>query len=201
MDFSSEEEEKEAQLTDCREWLLRVPVPTNNGGDMIANKKEIIPMGLMGLFEIPISPINTLLILLHEEVLGRRGMVYVAAKAARRACTKTELSHSDSLRALDLCDRYVEGEEIPKEELARAANVADVAALSACDATWGAAWATCKAVRAANAASSLSPVRTDAWAAVEAAAVRATSNEEGEREEERKSQLADCREWLLKGNT
>jgi len=94
--------------------------------DLIPN--EQLPMGVMDVFGASIPSKNKVRLLLHEEVLGRRGMVYVAARAARRACTKTEGSHPGSLQALDLCDRYAEGEEIPKEELESASNAADEAA-------------------------------------------------------------------------
>jgi hypothetical protein len=153
---------------------------------------ELLPMDVMGLFEAPITPRDKIWILLHEEVLGGRGMVYVAARAARRACTQTGWSNPDSLRALDLCDRYAEGGEIPKEELAKVVQAADEVVRTASDsprAAWGAAWATSKAAWAADAAVRVAPIKTDAWAAVEAA-VKATSIEEVG------FQLDDCREWL-----
>jgi len=51
---------------------------------------ELLPMRLMDVFGASIPSKNKVRLLLHEEVLGRRGMVYVAARAARRACTVTE---------------------------------------------------------------------------------------------------------------
>jgi len=141
--------------------------------------KELLPMEVMRLFEAPIPSRDKVRVLLREEVLGRRGLVYVAARAARRARTVTGWYHSDSLRALDLCDRYAAGEDIQKEELERAIKAAEVASSEAAS-----SWA---ARAAANAARAI---------AVPRAAWTATSNEEIER----RSQLTDCRDWLLRGN-
>jgi hypothetical protein len=135
---------------------------------------ELLPMGVMGVFDAPISSVNKVQILLREEVLDRRGLVYVVARAVRRACTKTKWSNPDSLRALDLCDRYAAGEEIPKEYLEKAAEAASKDAVEAVR-------------RNARAASN-----DTAWAA------RAIAPSA---EDERKSQLTDCREWLMRVNS
>jgi hypothetical protein len=144
-------------------------------------------MGVMRLFEASIPPNAKIWILLHEEVLGGRGLVYVVARAARRACTETGWDHPDSLRALDLCDQYAEGEEVSKEELERAAEAAARAATWAASAASCASWAASCAAEAARAASRAT------WAA--SAAFSATNGEE-----ERRLQLADCREWLLRNS-
>jgi hypothetical protein len=148
---------------------------------------ELLPMGVMDVFEAPISPGAKIRLLLHEEVLGRRGLVYVAAKAARRACTKTGWNHAGSIQALDLCDRYAAGEEVSKEELERAAKDADVTATDAgaVQAAWAASWT-------ASAMTTLVNAQAAAQAATTWAALAATSSAK-----ERRFQLADCREWLL----
>jgi len=158
---------------------------------------EQLPMGVMGVFNASISSRDKVELLLHKEILGQRGLVYVAAKAARRACTKTELSHSDSLRALDLCDRYVEGEAVSEEELARAVNAANEAARAIAEAasTWAAfdasvsddtrdVWAARAAVFAAGAALGTWTV-SDAWDAT----TWAWDTTGGVSDEERNSQL------------
>lgn len=152
--------------------------------------EELLPIGVEQLFEASIPTEDKIQLLLHEEVLGRRGMVYVAAKAARRACTKTGWNHPDSLRALDLCDQYASGEEIPEEELraaeATAANanaprasnaVSSAASWASSAASWGFSEAPWAASRAAFAVSRVSRVASEV---------------------ERRAQLEDCREWLEK---
>jgi hypothetical protein len=156
---------------------------------------EQLPMDVMGVFEVPIFPGAKIGLLLHEEILGRRGLVYVLARAARRGCTKTSWVHPATLRALNLCDRFANGEDIPKEELARASK--DAWVVKASCASWAAAsaadvsWVTTR-VSARVTASASWAARMDTWAASK----DAVANEE----EERRSQLTDCREWLMRGN-
>jgi hypothetical protein len=161
---------------------------------------ELLPMEVIGLFDAPISFENKVRLLLHEEVLGRKGMVYVAAKAARRACTVTGWDHPDSLRALDLC---VEGKEVSREELERAVNAANEAARAIAEAAFDASvsdvtrdvWAARAAVFAAGAALGTWTV-SDAWDATTCV----WDTTDGFSEKERKSQLTDCRDWLLREN-
>jgi hypothetical protein len=160
---------------------------------------ELLPMDVMRLFEAPIPPEDKIELLLREGVLGRRGLVYMLARVARRGCTKTGWNHPDTLRALDLCDRYAEGEAVSKEELERAAKAAwevlseDAPSMPAWRAAHRAALVTW-AARDAD-VTATDAVRGNAWASVEAV-VRATSSEA----REERSQLADCREWLLRNS-
>jgi hypothetical protein len=150
---------------------------------------ELLPMRLMDVFEAPILSSAKILILLHEEVLGQRGMVYVAAKAARRACTKTGWDHPDSLRALELCDQYAEGKEVSREELENAVQAADWAATEAEDEEAQ------DAAYMASLAASLAVV-TDATENADTA----TWATETSSEKERRLQLVNCREWLMRGS-
>lgn len=152
----------------------------------------------MGLFKAPIPLDAKVRILLHEEILGRRGLAYVAGRAARRACARTGWDHPDSLRAIDLCERYASGEEIPEEELERVVS-------AAWDAAWapsgliGDVWDDSRAcIRAAWSAATITTIR-DALATSGAAAnaTRDAARALGE-EEERRAQLEDGREWLMR---
>jgi hypothetical protein len=161
---------------------------------------ELLPMGVMDVFGASIPSKNKVRLLLHEEVLDRMGLVYVAARAVRRACTKTGWDHPDSLRALDLCDRYVEGEEVPEEELWRSSNAAEVAARAASNASVAAKAISRIAARvawAANVAANAARAAPDTWAATWAWAWATT---DGVSEEERRAQLTDCRDWLLRNS-
>jgi len=44
---------------------------------------ELFPMGVMGVFDAPISSEIKVRILLREEILGSRGLIYVTARAVR----------------------------------------------------------------------------------------------------------------------
>jgi len=146
------------------------------------------------VFEAPISSENKIGLLLREEILGGRGMVYVAARAARRACTETGWDHPATLRALDLCDRYAEGEEISAKALGAAALAVSEAPSMADDAPSMDAWeAAHGAARVAWAVAVDTSARTRALTVIRTA-VSAVPSEK----EERKAQLADCREWLTR---
>jgi hypothetical protein len=177
----SQTERNEIVLT--KELLKRWGIPS-----LIPD--ELLPMGLMGLFEAPISLEAKVGVLLYEEILGGRGLVYVVARAARRACTETGWDHPDSLRALDLCDQ----EEVSKEELGEAAWVVSEAPPMADDAPSYAAWeAAYGTARVAWTVAVDTSARTKALEVTRAAVSTAPSEKE-----ERKAQLEDCREWLTR---
>jgi len=165
---------------------------------------ELLPMGVMELFEASIPSNAKVGVLLHEEILGRRGMVYVVARVARRGCTKTGWFHPDTLRALDLCDRFVNGEAVSKEELERAAKAAwevlseDAPSMPAWRTAHRAARVAQAAAWAASVMTTLANAQAAARAATTWAARAATSSAKSAKE--RRAQLTDCQDWLLRNS-